>query len=136
MRTSTKPDWRKTRTQGLYEGWPAGIAETAVGTYYSRYSGNGKRTFRSLETSVYEHAKIKHAQRNVDVEKDRQRGADLGSDFRTLGVLWNEMKRMLDAIPMAEKTVVGLAVTFGDERLRQAHHAAVTVAFGELEQFA
>jgi integrase len=107
MRTSTKPEWRKTSTQGLYEYRPAGIAETAVGTYYSRYSVNGKRTFRSLETSVFEHAKIKHAQRNVDVEKDRRRGADLGSDFRTLGALWNEMKRRLDANSVAEKTVVG-----------------------------
>ena len=42
----------------------------------------------------------------------------------------------LDFQCSAPKSVSLLAVTFGDERLRQAHHEAVTVAFGELEQFA
>jgi hypothetical protein len=40
---------------------------------------------------VFEHAKIKHAKRVADVEKDRQRGADLASDFRTLGALFGEL---------------------------------------------
>ena len=42
----------------------------------------------------------------------------------------------LDFQCSAPKSVSLLAVTFGDERLRQAHRAAVTVAFGELERFA
>ncbi len=42
----------------------------------------------------------------------------------------------LDFQCSAPKSVSLLAVTFGDERLRQAHHDAVTAAFGELERFA
>jgi conjugative relaxase-like TrwC/TraI family protein len=42
----------------------------------------------------------------------------------------------LDFQCSAPKSVSLLAVTFGDERLRQAHRDAVTVAFGELERFA
>lgn len=42
----------------------------------------------------------------------------------------------LDFQCSAPKSVSLLAVTFGDERLRQAHHDAVTVAFTELERFA
>lgn len=42
----------------------------------------------------------------------------------------------LDFQCSAPKSVSLLAVTFGDERLRQAHHDAVSVAFEELEQFA
>src|SRR5580693_598012 len=36
----------------------------------------------------------------------------------------------------APKSVSLLAVTFGDDRLRQAHHDAVSIAFAELERFA
>lgn len=42
----------------------------------------------------------------------------------------------LDFQCSAPKSVSLLAVTFGDERLRQAHRDAVTVAYGELERFA
>jgi conjugative relaxase-like TrwC/TraI family protein len=42
----------------------------------------------------------------------------------------------LDFQCSAPKSVSLLAVTFGDERLRQAHHQAVSVAFAELERFA
>jgi conjugative relaxase-like TrwC/TraI family protein len=42
----------------------------------------------------------------------------------------------LDFQCSAPKSVSLLAVTFGDERLRQAHHEAVSVAFAELERFA
>jgi conjugative relaxase-like TrwC/TraI family protein len=42
----------------------------------------------------------------------------------------------LDFQCSAPKSVSLLAVTFGDERLRHAHHAAVSVAFAELERFA
>lgn len=41
-----------------------------------------------------------------------------------------------DLVCSAPKSVSILAVTFGDERLRAAHDAAVAVAFGELERFA
>ena len=69
---------RTTSVQGLNEYRPAGIEKKFTGVYYSRYSMNGKPTFGSLGTSIYEHAKIKHAQRAVDVEKDRRHGADSG----------------------------------------------------------
>jgi conjugative relaxase-like TrwC/TraI family protein len=42
----------------------------------------------------------------------------------------------LDFQCSAPKSVSLLAVTFGDERLRQAHHEAVSFAFAELERFA
>jgi conjugative relaxase-like TrwC/TraI family protein len=42
----------------------------------------------------------------------------------------------LDFQCSAPKSVSLLAVTFGDERLRQAHRDAVSVAFAELEKFA
>ena len=42
----------------------------------------------------------------------------------------------LDFQCSAPKSVSLLAVTFGDERLRKAHHEAVSVAFAELERFA
>ena len=41
----------------------------------------------------------------------------------------------LDFQCSAPKSVSLLAVTFGDERLRQAHQEAVSVAFAELERF-
>jgi integrase len=107
MPASPKPQWRSTNVQGLYEYRPAGLATAARGVYYSRYSVNGGRTSRSLETSNFEHAKIKHAKRMVDVEKDRQRGADLGSGFKTLGALCAEMEQRLAQTPVAKHTVVG-----------------------------
>jgi len=107
MNDLTKAEWRKTTVQGLYEYRPAGLPETMHGRYYSRFSVNGKRTFRSLETNVFTHAKAKHAERGVDVEKDRRRGADLGSDFKTLGALWLEMRRRLEAMPVAASTRTG-----------------------------
>jgi conjugative relaxase-like TrwC/TraI family protein len=42
----------------------------------------------------------------------------------------------LDFQCSAPKSVSLLAVTFGDERLRRAHHESVSVAFSELERFA
>ena len=107
MNASAKPEWRKTSIQGLYEYRPAGMPETVRGVFYSRYSVNGRRTFRSLETSVFEHAKIKHAQRGVVVEKDRRRGADIGTQFKTLGALFEETKRRLEANAVAASTTVG-----------------------------
>lgn len=99
MKKSLKPEWRKTSLQGLYEYRPAGVADNARGVYYSRYSLKGKRTFRSHETSVFEQAKIKHLKLMSDVEKDRQRGADVDAsgDFKTLGALMAEVQRRLAA---------------------------------------
>jgi hypothetical protein len=70
--------------------------------YYSRYRLNGSRTFRSLKTRTFTVAKLKHAKRQLDVEKDRQRGAGIGSTFQTLGGLLVERNARLDAIDSLE----------------------------------
>lgn len=107
MNRSTKAEWRRTSIQGLYEFRPHGTPETERGVYYARFSVNGIRTFRSHETSVFEHAKIKHAKLMVDVEKDRRRGADLGTGFKTLGALLAEVENRLNAIEVRPNTAVG-----------------------------
>ena len=99
MREKT-PTWQPAGVEGLY-------LNTKSGTYHSRYRLNGSRTFRTLKTKVFTVAKLKHAKRRVDVEKDRQRGAEIGSNFGTLGGLLAEMKLRLDAIPVAENTKIG-----------------------------
>lgn len=109
MKKSEKAAWRRTAIQGLYEYRPAGLSESTRGTFYSRFSINGKSTFRSLRTSVFEHAKIKHAKQSANVEKDRQRGADLGTDFKTLGALYAEVERRMKANSVSENTRVGRA---------------------------
>lgn len=78
MSKSTKPECRTTNVPGLYEYHAAGLAASDRGVYYSRYRLNGKRTSRSLETSIFEHAWSKHAKLMINVEKDRQRGAVSG----------------------------------------------------------
>ncbi len=103
------PTWQPSGPEGLY-------LNTRSGTYYSRYQLNGSRTFRSLKTKVFTVAKLKHAKRQVEVEKDRQRGAELTGDFHTLGGLLIEMKARLDAIPVAENTKIGRASNI--ERLK------------------
>ena len=81
----------------------------------SRFSVNGERSFRSLETNVFTHAKAKHAERGVDVEKDRRRGADPASDLKTLGALWLEMQRRLAAMPGTAST--GFEAAFEPEAI-------------------
>lgn len=101
MDTNSVPVWKKVAgVQGLY-------LNTKSGVYHSRFRMNGQRTFRSLQTNVLTIAKLKHAKRGVSVEKDRQRGADLGSDYSTLGSLLNEMQRRLDETKVAENTRIG-----------------------------
>lgn len=94
------PTWQSSGVQGLY-------LNTVSGIYHSRFRMNGKRTFRSLKTKVLTVAKLKHAKRGVDVEKDRQRGADLGTEYSTLGALFREMVKRLDETDVADNTVVG-----------------------------
>jgi len=107
MPKSSNAQWRTTSVMGLYEFRPPRSAASVRGVYYSRYSLNGNRTSRSLETSVFEHAKIKHAKLMVDVEKDRQRGANVASDFKTLGTLHFEMEERLALNSVAQSTEVG-----------------------------
>ncbi len=109
MENPKKLEWKKTSVQCLYERRPEGLPATKRGTFYSRFSVNGTPTFRSLETSVFEHAKIKHARRMADVQKDRQRGADLGTEFKTLGALFDEVERRMKGQSVAKNTEVGRA---------------------------
>lgn len=79
MCKSTKPEWRTTNVQWIYDYRAAGLATSDQGVYHSRYGLNRKRTPRSLETSTFEHARIKHAKLMIDVEKDRQQRANTSS---------------------------------------------------------
>lgn len=90
------PIWKRTALQGLYQH--------ENGTYYSRYRLNGTRTFRSLATDVWTVAKIKHAAKQTEVESDRQSGAKLSADFRTLGALAVEFRSRLAEKAGAEAT--------------------------------
>ncbi len=109
MKTATAL-WQPAGPEGLYVNAQSGM-------YYSRYRMNGTRTFRSLKTKVFTVAKLKHAKRHVDVEKDRQRGARLDGDFHTLGGLLAEMKLRLAETPVADST--GVARAGNIERLQR-----------------
>jgi integrase len=107
MKTDFKPSWRRTQVQGLYEFRPAGLAETSRGKFYSRYTCNNRRTFRSLNTDVFEIAKVKHAQKVAEVAVDRVNGVGNNADFKTLGALFTEVRNRLDANPVKVCTEVG-----------------------------
>jgi site-specific recombinase XerD len=72
--------WSRTAITGLYQ-------RTDTGTFYSRYSLNGRRTWRSLETDVFTIAKLKHARRTGIVEEARQAGHTITGECRTMGAL-------------------------------------------------
>lgn len=72
-------EWRRTAVPGLYQ--------RANGTFYSRYSVNGKRTWRSLNTDVFTVAKLRHEKSRGGIEVARQSGTQLNGDLRTLGAL-------------------------------------------------
>ena len=110
MKKSAKPEWRRTPIQGLYEYRPAGLRETVRGTFYSRFSINGNSTFRSLRTDVFEHAKLKHAKQGANVEKDRRRGADLGTKCKTLGAPYAEVERRMQENSVSKNTRVGTSL--------------------------
>lgn len=100
MNVNHQPLWKRVAgVQGLY-------LNTSTGVYHSRFRMNGKRTFRSLGTDLISVAKVKHAKRGVEVEKDRQRGVILGSDFSTLGPLFREMEKRLSETPAKGTTLI------------------------------
>jgi hypothetical protein len=108
------PTWQRTNTEGLY-------LNTHSGIHYSRYRLKGKRTFRSLKTNSLTRAKILHATKRVDLEKDRARDVGLtgrdSTDYRTLGALVKEAERRFAATKVASKTVEARAA--GIARLRK-----------------
>jgi len=97
--TKTRTEWTKTGTIGLYQRY--------CGTYYSRYSINGARTFRSLKTDVYTVAKLRHARRTGDVETARQKGVTIDADLRTLGALAAALEAEVASSQAAPATKTG-----------------------------
>lgn len=102
--------WQKTATPGLYCHGP-------TGQFYSRYSLNGKRTFKTLETSTLTVAKLKHSQRMADIEKQRQSPEVVKDETRTLGDLAGIMEAHVAGASTADGTKVNYAVWL--KRLRK-----------------
>lgn len=117
-----QPAWRKTATQGLYQN--------KSGIFYSRYRLNGKRTWRSLGTEVFTVAKLRHAERQRQVEGDRQRGATLDTDGRTLGALATEYLRRLGECRMTDRTKANCGGSIKRLRARWPGHFDTATARG------
>lgn len=77
--TTSSREWERTGTPGLYR--------RNGGQYYSRFSINGKRTFRRLNTDTYQVAKIRHARRTGQVEFARQTGGTIMAGLGNMGAL-------------------------------------------------
>lgn len=82
----------------------AGLYLRSNGTYYSRYSLNGRRTWRCLNTDVFHVAKLRHARRTGDIEAARQQGVTINSDLRSLGALARALEAEVNHSPAAEST--------------------------------
>jgi len=98
---STAPtgEWRRTSIPGLYQ--------RANGTFYSRYSMNGKRTWRSLNTDVFTVARLRHETGRGGVELARQSGTQISSDLRTLGALAAAFESEVALMNLHERTKKG-----------------------------
>jgi integrase len=75
-------------------GLPGLYVNDKTGIYYTRYSLNGSRTWHSHKTDDLKRAKILHTEKLAAVEKLRQSGATLSSDFSTLASLETELRRI------------------------------------------
>ncbi|NCA15070.1 MAG: hypothetical protein EBS89_13285, partial [Proteobacteria bacterium] len=102
-------EWTKTGTPGLYQ--------RADGQYYSRYSINGKRTFRCLHTKVFSVAKLRHATRTGVIEHARQSGTTIDADLKTLGALARALEREIQSSNASPATKAGYSVWI--QRLRE-----------------
>jgi integrase len=88
--------FEKTGVPGLYR--------RGSGTYYTRYSLNGKRTWRSLHTEVFSIAKLRHAKRTGQIEEARQQGVTITADLRTLGALARALEAEIADSTASEST--------------------------------
>lgn len=88
--------WFKTGEPGLYLHIP-------TGQYYSRYRLNGKRTFISLKTETYTVAKLRHKEKLMAVEEQRQVGKPT-TEMRTLGDLLNRERKAVEDATLGEST--------------------------------
>ncbi len=109
--------WVKTAEANLYERRTANTPKTARGTFYSRYELNGEQKSVSLRTKVWSHAKIKHREHMLSVEKVRGRARNSDGTFQTLGELWNEMAERYSKTVVAKNTEIGRANSMA--RLKQ-----------------
>jgi len=94
--------WQATATPGLYR--------RSNGVYYSRYTLNGRRTWRSLDTEVPEVARLRHEKRRGELETSRQSAERINTDLRTLGALSQELRRQIDASAVTQVTKDGYHV--------------------------
>lgn len=92
-------EWRRTAVPGLYQ--------RANGTFYSRYSVNGKRTWRSLNTDVFTVAKLRHEKGRGGIEVARQSGVQMNGDLRTLGALASAFLAEVSLMQLNAKTKKG-----------------------------
>jgi integrase len=95
-------EWRRSGVPGLYL--------RSNGNYYSRYSVNGRRTWRSLDTAVAEVARLRHERRRGELEVSRQSGGEINRDLRTLGALAGELRRQIDQSAISPRTKAGYRV--------------------------
>lgn len=91
-----KTEWERTSVVGLYR--------RRGGQYYSRFSLNGKRTFRGLQTDILSVAKYRHAQRTGQVELARQSGTTLKSGVASLGQLADALELEVAAASTSPET--------------------------------
>ena len=94
--------WQATATPGLYR--------RSNGVFYSRYTLNGRRTWRSLDTEVPEVARLRHERRRGELEVSRQSGGEINSDLRSLGALSRELRRQVDLSAISQRTKDGYGV--------------------------
>jgi integrase len=85
--TNTASSATPAKRSGFVKTSIPGLYRRGEGQYYSRYSLNGKRTWRCLQTEVYSIAKLRHAKRTGVIEEARQQGATINPDLQCLGAL-------------------------------------------------
>jgi len=83
--------------QGLYISQPNGV-------YHSRYSMNGKRCSRSLETTNFEVARLRHAKSKSTTEVARQSGVKTDSKLHTLGAIARYLESEIEAAQSVDST--------------------------------
>ena len=83
-----------------------GLYQHHNGTYYSRYSINGKRVVRSLKTATFHIAKLRHAKQHGLTEVARQAGVQTDSSLRTLGSIAQYLTTEINAASSAHRTKV------------------------------
>lgn len=102
VRATETHAWQPTGTPGLYR--------RDSGVFYSRYTLNGRRTWRSLDTEVPEVARLRHEKRRGELETSRQSAEQINTDLRTLGALSQELRRQIDASTVSQVTKDGYHV--------------------------